>query len=173
VDVETACAMSEELTSRPPEESDLLAVCKSLNAHQARYLVIGGFAMIHAGFPRTTIDIDLLIDAEPANEASVLKALEILPDQAVKELRPGEVATYTVVRVADEIVVDLMKSACGIEYPEAIREAVFHEAHGVRIPFASPTLLWRMKAATHREKDRPDLMFLRTYFEERGESPPA
>jgi hypothetical protein len=43
---------------------------------------------------------------------------------------------------------------------------------GVPIPFASPRLLWRMKAVTHREKDNDDLLFLREWFAERGEQPP-
>jgi hypothetical protein len=43
---------------------------------------------------------------------------------------------------------------------------------GVPIPFASPRLLWRMKARTHREKDSGDLVFLREYFAQRGEAPP-
>jgi hypothetical protein len=50
---------------------------------------------------------------------------------------------------------------------------VVREVDGVPIPFASPRLLWRMKAATHREKDALDLLFLRQWFAERGEEPPA
>ena len=46
-------------------------------------------------------------------------ALESLPDQAVKELDPGDVLKYVVVRVADEILFDLMASASGIDYEEA------------------------------------------------------
>ena len=46
------------------------------------------------------------------------------------------------------------------------------EVDGVPIPFASPRLLWRMKAVTHREKDALDLLFLRQWFAERGEEPP-
>ncbi len=60
---------------------------------------------------RETMDVDLLIDTALENEARVYAALESLPDQAVKELQPGEVSEYTVVRVADEFVVDLM--VCG------------------------------------------------------------
>ncbi len=47
------------------------------------------------------------------------------------------------------------------------------EIDGVPIPFASPRLLWRMKAVTHREKDAGDLVFLRQWFAERGEKPPG
>jgi hypothetical protein len=161
-----------ELEPRPPSEEDLVRLCKSLNQGGARYVVIGGFAIIVAGFPRTTGNIDLLVDTTPANETLVYRALEVLPDQAVRELAPGQPTKYSVVRVADEIVVDLMKSACGIEYPEAAKDLVVRELQGVSIPFASPRLLWRMKINTNREKDRPDLFFLRQLFAESGQPPP-
>jgi hypothetical protein len=116
--------------------------------------------------------VDLVIDTSPANEAKVFQALESLPDQAVKELDPGDVDRYAIVRIADEIVVDLMKSACGIDYAEAAAEIVIRELGGVPIPFASPELLWRMKVHTDRSKDAPDLEFSRHYFASRGEAPP-
>ena len=84
-----------------------------------------------------------------------LRALMPLPDQAVREIKPGEIAEFGVVRVADEILVDLMKSGCGVDYADAIRDAVYWEIEGVRIPFASPRTLWRVKQ-TRREKDIPD-----------------
>ena len=40
------------------------------------------------------MDIDYVIDTSLENEALVYKALEILPDQAVKELLPVEVSQY-------------------------------------------------------------------------------
>jgi len=113
------------------------------------------------------------MDTDSENEARVFKALEILQDKAVLELEPGDVAKYTVVRIADEITVDLMKSACGVEYGEAAGEVIVREIRGTKIPFASPRLLWRTKAPTRRQKDIQDLMFLRTYFEQRGETRPA
>jgi hypothetical protein len=68
--------------------------------------------------------------------------------------------------VADEIVVDLMKSASGIEFAEAVKDVVTRDVQGVPIPFASPRLLWRMKKNTHREKDAADLIFLRQQYPE-------
>jgi Nucleotidyl transferase of unknown function (DUF2204) len=161
-----------QLESRSPIEDDLANVCRTLNALGVRYVVVGGFAIISAGLPRTTGDIDLLIATDLENEALAYRALEILPDKAVLQLKPGEVSEYGVVRVADEIVVDLMKSGCGIEYAEAAKDVVIREVQGVPIPFASPRLLWRMKVNTHREKDRPDLEFLRYLFAANGETPP-
>ncbi len=159
---------SSELEPRPPEQRDLVELCRRLNELGARYLVCGGFAIIHAGYLRTTGDVDLLVDAHLENEAKVYKALEILHDKAVLELKPGEVSEYTVVRIMDEITVDLMASASGIRFADAESEIVYREIDGVRIPFASPLLLWRMKRNTHREKDQADLYFLRRLLESQG-----
>lgn len=163
---------NEELESRPPGVEDLLDLCRELNRQEAKYVVIGGFAIRAAGYMRETMDIDLLIATDLENEARVYRSLEILPDKAVLELKPGEVGQYIVVRVGDEITVDLMHDAGGIDYAEAARDVVVHEVEGVSIPFASPRLLWRMKARTHRAKDEGDLSFLRQLFAAAGEQPP-
>lgn len=111
--------------------------------------------------------VDLLVETGPENESRVIRALMSLPDQAIREINPGDVEEFGVVRVADEILVDLMKSGCGVGYAEAIQDAVYREIEGVRIPFASPQTLWRMKQ-THREKDIPDRLFLRRLLEAQG-----
>ncbi|MFH1574538.1 MAG: hypothetical protein ABIG68_11175, partial [Acidobacteriota bacterium] len=64
------------------------------------------------------------------------------------------------VRVADEIVVDLLKEACGVCYPEASRSIEWANIDGVPIPFASAELLWKLKQAP-RAKDEIDRSFLR------------
>jgi hypothetical protein len=92
----------EELESREPSVEDLVALCGELNSKGARYLVVGGFAIRGAGYLRATMDIDLLIDASEQNEAKVYDAMRSLPDRAVDPLKPGDVARFTVVRVADE-----------------------------------------------------------------------
>jgi hypothetical protein len=161
-----------ELIPRPPEREDLVELCRQLQERGASFMVVGGFAIILAGYARTTGDIDILIDTDLANEARVYEALATLPDGCVRELEPGEVEKYTVVRVADEILVDLMAKASGIDYAEASQSVVIHEIDGVPIPFASPELLWRMKCRAAREKDRGDIEFLRQYFIAKGIEPP-
>jgi hypothetical protein len=163
---------SSELESREPTVEDLRDLCRELNVRGAKYVVVGGFAIRAANYNLRTMDVDLVVAADLENEARVFSALSTLPDNAVRELQPGELQQYNVIRVADEILVDLMRSAGGIDYAEAAKEAVVREVDGVPIPFASPRLLWRMKAVTHRAKDAADLVFLRYWFAERGEEPP-
>jgi len=81
-------------------------------------MVVGGLAIIAAGYTRATMDIDLLVDISPENDVKVREALESLPEKAILELGPGEIANYGVVRVCDEFTVDLMARACGMTYDE-------------------------------------------------------
>ena len=118
---------------------------------------------------RATNDIDLLIDISQESQARVRRALMTLPDQAVRDMADDDLEKYVVVRVADEIVVDLMKSACGIAYPEASRMTDEVEIDGVRIPFASARLLWRTKD-TLRDKAKVDRGFLAQLLAGRGET---
>lgn len=155
--------------ARPPLVEDLVSLCRNLNRERARYVVIGGMAVIQAGFGRATNDIDLLIDMSQENQERVRRALMTLPDQAVRDMAQDDLEKYAVVRVADEIVVDLMKSACGIAYEEASRMTDQVEIDDVVIPFANARLLWRTKD-TVRDKDRVDRAFLARLLASRGEA---
>jgi hypothetical protein len=111
------------------------------------------------GLERATKDIDLLVDPDPANVARVVSALSVLADGVAREVAPGDVAAYTVVRIADEVVVDLLGSACGLTLAELGGEIRGYEVQGVAIPFLSPTALIRTKQ-TVRPQDAADRAFL-------------
>lgn len=147
------------LEARPAGLADLVHLCGALNRESADYVVIGGMAMIQAGFVRATEDIDLLVEASSSNLERVRRALLELPDQAVREMAEGDLDTYVVVRIADEFVVDLMKAACGVVYAEASLLVERVVIDGVEIPFANLELLWRTKQ-TLRDKDLQDRAFL-------------
>jgi hypothetical protein len=108
-------------SARAPTPADLARIADRLNALGARYAIVGGFAMAHHRLVRPTMDIDLLVDAAPDNVARVCEALSILEDRAALEMDPLDVGKYTVVRVADEIVVDVMASAAGVTLAERRR----------------------------------------------------
>lgn len=146
--------------SRAPEVEDLISLCQKLNENQVAYVLIGGFAVILHGSVRTTKDVDLLVDPAVENIQRLKKVLSTLPDNAVAEILDSDVEKYEVVRVADEIVVDLMAKACGIDYREAKKGIQIVEVEGVKIPIASKELLIRMKN-TIRPSDKIDVEFLK------------
>ena len=116
--------------------------------------------MVLHGFNRGTEDIDLLVDKIASNISLLKKALSILPDNAVSEVLDTDIEEYGVVRVADEVVVDLMGSACGIDFKSAESQIEWHELDGVKIPFASAELMLKTKE-TLRDKDEIDRLYLR------------
>lgn len=146
--------------TRVPTRSDLVAIAKSLNDGGGRYIIMGGMAMIEHGLRRTTMDIDLLIDDDPDHVQMVCEHLAaILTDGAAKEVCPQDVRDYMVVRINDEITIDLMGSACGVDYESAKNMIEWVDIDGVRVPFASAELLLKTKQ-TLRDKDRLDRHFL-------------
>lgn len=79
---------------RPPTVDDVRRICRALEDAGARYVLIGGFAVIIHGGERTTKDIALLVDPEPDNVARLKRALSVLEDDAAAEiasddLQPG------------------------------------------------------------------------------------
>ncbi len=132
--------------SRAPQLDDLLKLCRALNDEGARYILIGGFAVILHGFVRTTKDVDLLVDSSIENINRVKRAMSVLPDNAAALVEDDDIQRFTVVRVADEIVVDLLKSACGIDFANALDEGIDNfEIQGTTIPVATKETLIRMK----------------------------
>lgn len=145
--------------SRNPTLNDLVALCRSLNRHRVKYAVVGGFAVAHHGYLRATGDIDLLVDASAENVERIRQALAYLPDKAVLDVKPGDVYEYTVVRIADEVVVDLLHKACDVTYNQVkddIDRAVLDD---VEIPFAGLRSLILTKRSI-RPQDVQDRGFL-------------
>lgn len=80
--------------AREPQVEDLARICQALNDAGARYILIGGFAVIAHGSVRITKDIDLLVGASRDKVARIGQALRILEDRAVDEVTDTDVARY-------------------------------------------------------------------------------
>src|SRR5438093_7660156 len=149
-----------------PEPDPLLRVCSLLNEEGARYLVVGGHAVILHGLIRTTEDVDILIEPTEANAARVLAALSKMEDGAAKQLTPRDLLE-SVVKIADDVQVDVSVQAWKVSFSDAIGSALEVTIDGVRIPYAGLDSLIASKE-TYREKDQIDLMKLRRLKLERS-----
>jgi nucleotidyltransferase DUF2204 len=152
--------------ARAPEPADVVRICRALNEAGARYLLIGGFAVVAHGAGRLTKDIDFLVDDTPDNVERLKRGLAVLADNAVAEVGAGDIREHVVVRVADEVIVDLMGRACGVSYAEAAADQETIERDGVAIRVASPRTLIRLKD-TPRPQDAIDRAFLEGVLRER------
>lgn len=145
--------------TRVPTDADLVSLARELNRLGVADVVVGGFAINRLGFVRATEDIDLLVSRDLANQALVKQALQILPDRVILELGDEDIAQWVVVRVNDDITVDLMTEACGVRYEDAAGGIETEVIDGVPIPFAGAELMLKMKQSV-REKDTADRSFL-------------
>ena len=151
---------------RPPTLDDIKRICRALRGAEARYVLIGGFAVILHGGVRTTKDIDLLVDPSPDNVARLKQALAVLQDDAAREIGPTDLERYTVVRVADEVMVDLLAAACGVTWAEARTGAQVMDLDGDQVLVADPRTLIRTKQ-TVRPSDAADCAWLATLVRDR------
>ena len=108
-------------------------------------MLIGGFAVIAYGAGRFTKDIDLLVEDSSENIACVKRGLAVLADNAAAAINDADVRDHVVVRVADEVIVDLMGRACGLTYADVVQDVEWRDLGGVRVPVASPAMLIRTK----------------------------
>lgn len=152
--------------ARAPEPEDLVRICRALNDAGARYVLIGGFAVLAHGASRFTKDIDLLVDDAPENIGRVKRGLAILADNAAADVAEDDVREHTVVRVIDEVIIDLMGRACGLSFADVAADMEWHDMDGVRVPVASPATLVRTKD-TYRPQDAIDRSFLQQLIDQR------
>jgi hypothetical protein len=135
--------------------SPLLRVCQLLNQAGAKYLICGAQACILHGLVRTTEDVDILVEATPQNCQRVIDGLAQLADGAARELTPRDILENVVVKVADEVEVDVSTHAWKVTYADAVASAREEVVEGVRVPFLGLDSLIASKE-TYREQDAYD-----------------
>lgn len=144
---------------------DLKRLMKALNACGADYLLIGGYALAAHGYQRATTDIDVMVAANPEAGARVRDALLVLPEQAAKDIALEWFAEGENIRVADEIVVDIMLNANGHNYESLKPYEQSLDIDGIPVRTLSLEGLLLTKQ-TPRDKDAIDRIVLERAIEE-------
>jgi len=67
-------------------------VFSALNGADARYVVVGGLAVVLHGHPRLTADVDIVLDLEPDNARKAMEALKSLGLKARVPVDPSAFA---------------------------------------------------------------------------------
>lgn len=109
---------------------------------------------------RATEDVDLLVADDDDNFERIIRALSKLQDGAAAELTPQDFRENTVIKIADEVEVDVSTKAWTVTYAEAAPNASIADVEGVRIPYLALPDLIRSKQ-TYRDQDRADIERLR------------
>lgn len=151
-------------------EDPLLKLLTRLKAEDVEYVLVGGQAVRLNGFPRATEDIDLLVKATRANGERIIRALDFL--NSARQLdpawfAPGEDGSADNIRVADDLLIDLLLSANGQTY-EALQPFVRElDVEGTPVRVLNIEGLLKTKT-NYREKDLIDRQALMRIQQELG-----
>lgn len=150
--------------SRPANLGDLKKVIRSLNERDAEYLLIGGYALFSHGYHRATEDIDLLIPANSEAAKAIISALLVLADQESANLDPAWFDEGENIRLADEVIVDLLFKTCGETYETLKPYMVTIDLDGIPVQTLSLEGLLKTKQSK-RDKDVMDRIVLEKALE--------
>ncbi len=146
-----------------------------LNRAKVRYLVVGGVAVGLHGFLRSTHDVDLMIDLEPANLAKAMAVLQRFGLKPHVPEDPGRFADPAIrarwIREKGMVVfpwyhpknvyfhVDVFVKH-PVPFPRAYARRKIVKEGRLRIPVVGLVDLLRMKRLAGRDKDQEDIRYL-------------
>ena len=130
----------------------------SLNAHDVRYLVVGGYAVALHGYPRFTKDLDVWLWLEAENAAKAVQALAdfgfasldlksddfLVPDQIIQLGYPPNR-------------IDLITTLPGVEFVSCFDQREIVMVDDILVNFIDRESLKRNKQASGRLQDLADL----------------
>jgi hypothetical protein len=126
------------------------------------YAVVGGFAVILNGYPRVTVDVDIVVGDSRDNLHRLLDALSGWGEGWARELR---VEDFTVqegaIRVMEDFDLDIFTRMRGKSLQDFRPRLRYLEAGDVRIPYLAPQDLILLKEGSWREKDQLDVAAMR------------
>ncbi|MEO8553007.1 MAG: nucleotidyl transferase AbiEii/AbiGii toxin family protein [Kofleriaceae bacterium] len=141
-----------------------------------RFVVVGGTAVILHGVPRTTADLDLVVDLEPSNLRLLVSAMRRLgyhprapvdpdglsdPEQRRIWVDEKGMRAFTFVLPGHPLSdIDVLIDS-PISFAELASRAERVDAGGLRLLIASATDLIQMKLAAGRDQDLADVDALR------------
>ena len=142
--------------------TDFAHLLDALNAHEVRYVIIGGFAATAHGSAFLTVDLDIVYDRSPDNVARLVAALVPLSPY-LRGVPPGlpfqlDVDTvnkglnFTLTTTAGDL--DLLgEAAGGGSYDAVLPRSEPRDVLGYRCLFVDLDTLIRLKRAAGRPKD--------------------
>jgi hypothetical protein len=129
---------------------------KLLDAHEARFLLVGGYAVNAFGYVRNTADMDIWIAADRDNQLRVVAAIRefAFPEASASLLAEPD----AMVRMGvPPLRIEILKTISGVEFEDCwTRRAKIRDDELV-VPMISLEDLKRNKLAAGRTKDLLDL----------------
>jgi hypothetical protein len=142
---------------------DFKELLSEFNAHDVKYLIVGGYAVSFHGHPRATKDLDILIGPNLDNALAVYAALAKFgaPVESLKAEDLTEPDSFFRMGTPP-VMVDILPRISGIDFDDAWRHRVTFEVDdSLTVPLISRDDLLVAKIAAGRPQDLADVADLR------------
>jgi hypothetical protein len=138
---------------------DFKELLESLNSAGVRYLVVGGYAVIHYGYRRATDDLDIWIAIDPENSQRVSQVLQDFGGFPAAKVKPSlfRVKGKVFIFGREPVRVDVLTSPSGLDFESSYRRRNTVNWDGVKVPLISFADLRKNKRASGRAKDVADV----------------
>ena len=138
-----------------------VGLLRALSEADARYLIVGAYAVTFHSRPRATGNLDIWVEATPGNAARVMRALEAF-GAPLQELSAADLVTPGIVYQigVPPRRIDILTSLTGLTFDEAWRGHVTGPFGDLECPFIGRAELARNKRALGRPRDLADLEML-------------
>lgn len=141
---------------------DFRELLSALSSAQVRYLIVGGYAVMHHTEPRYTKDLDIWVDPSANNAHRVFRALTRFgaPLRGISEsdfTNPKLVYQMGV----EPMRIDILMGVTGLRFAAAWRRRVRARWGRIMVNVLSPKDLIANKSRVMRDQDRLDVARLR------------
>ena len=138
--------------------SDFRDLLRILNEEKVKYLVAGGYAVIHHSQPRYTKDLDLWVEPSEENAYRLMKAFASfgLPLVGLTEEDFSKPQTQFSIGVAP-CEIDFLTTIPGLEFAPAWERRVTSDEQGLSILYLSKADLIAAKKTAGRIQDLADI----------------
>jgi len=141
----------------------------ALVTNRVDFAVVGGLAVIFNGYPRLTLDADILVDDRPDNLRRLLDCLAGWGEGCARELKAEDFAAQEgSIRVLEEFDLDIFTRMRGKTLDDFRPHLRQLDTSSARIPYLSPADLIFLKQDSWREKDKLDVLALREILAREG-----
>lgn len=136
---------------------DFKEFIESLNAHNVRYLVVGGYAVAFHGYPRYTNDFDVWIEISEENAQYILTALEDFGFGSLGLKKEDFLEDNQIIQLGyPPNRIDILTTLKNVEFAQCYSERIEVDIQGTRMQFIDLDNLIRNKLATGRPQDLAD-----------------
>ena len=151
--------------------ADVEAILRALNGAHVRYLIVGGLAVVAHGYPRLTVDVDIVLNLERENVLRAMRALDVIGYRPLVPVKSEQFADETLReswRKEKHMIVfqlanlnrpstrlDIFVSE-PFDFDEEYAQAEWLDVAGIPSPILRIETLIEMKRASARPKDLGD-----------------